>query len=76
MCGSEGYTEFLNEMWSRKIMQWQTIEGCYQMQSENRSNNSVKERSANIIAFGCTDHTTGLGVAALALNLRYVKQTH
>ncbi|RZC37687.1 uncharacterized protein BDFB_005972 [Asbolus verrucosus] len=66
LCGLEGYAEFLNENWKDEILSWQTPFGCYK--SEDQSD---FKRSSNVISFGCTDHATGLGAAALALNLRF-----
>lgn len=70
----EGFSEFFQNEWTTSITSWQTQEGCYK---ENKTqidgtSNVVNSRSANVITFGCTDHATGLGVAALAVNLRYI----
>lgn len=67
MCGSEGFLEFMNSKWRNKIITWGSDYGCYRPESDTFS-----KRSANYVKFGCTDHATGLGAAALALNLRYV----
>lgn len=67
----QGFEEFLIHKWRRKIVEWLKSEGCYESDAEDLEEN-YKKRSANILKFGCTDHTTGLGLAALALNLRYL----
>lgn len=66
-CGSEGYLEFLNSKWMNEIVSWGSTKGCYSPEDDR-----VSRRSANYVEFGCTDHATGLGAAALGLNLRYI----
>ncbi|XP_068914797.1 UPF0764 protein C16orf89 homolog [Tenebrio molitor] len=70
LCGIEGFSEFLGEKWRNEVVSWQTEFGCY-----GRGGGSVDKRSTNVIAYGCSDHTTGLGAAALALHLRFALQT-
>lgn len=70
LCGLEGVSEFLIAKWQEEIVRWQTPQGCYQPHV-NLIRKYVCKRTSNFVAFGCTDHTTGLGVAALSLSLRY-----
>ncbi|KAJ8923299.1 hypothetical protein NQ315_001857 [Exocentrus adspersus] len=67
LCGMEGYAEFFNTKWINSIMHWQDPHGCYESIGHNLS-----KRTSFAVDFGCSDHTTGLGAAALALHLRYV----
>lgn len=66
LCGLEGYEEFLTNEFQSYVTEWKSRYGCYYPDYKN-----VTKRTANRIDFGCTDHATGLGVAVLALNLRY-----
>lgn len=66
LCGMGGIEEFLNKKWFYKILQWQKPHGCYQSIAKHNS-----KRTSNIIDFGCSDHSTGLGAATVALYLRY-----
>lgn len=67
LCGMEGYAEFLNTNWLKHIMQWQNPHGCYESVRHN-----ITRRTSFQVDFGCSDHTTGLAAAALALHLRYL----
>lgn len=62
----EGIEEFLKEKWLIKILEWQNPHGCYESIAKVKS-----KRTSNIIDFGCSDHSTGLGAAAISLYLRY-----
>ncbi|KAK9703246.1 protein of unknown function (DUF4735) [Popillia japonica] len=73
LCGMEGFSEFMSSSWRRKIRNWQTGHGCYTPEDKNLD--PLKKRTTNIIEFGCADHTTGLALAALSLNLRYIMTT-
>ncbi|XP_022919123.1 UPF0764 protein C16orf89-like [Onthophagus taurus] len=73
LCGMEGYGEFLIERWRSKPIIWQTENGCYKDSLELK--NQKYRRTANVIEFGCIDHTTGLGLATLSLNARYLTYT-
>ncbi|XP_018561138.1 UPF0764 protein C16orf89 homolog [Anoplophora glabripennis] len=66
LCGMEGYAEFLNHKWLKRIIEWQNPHGCYESVKQ-----SVTRRTSFQVDYGCSDHTTGLGAAALALYLRY-----
>ncbi|KYB25964.1 UPF0764 protein C16orf89 [Tribolium castaneum] len=68
-CGLEGHSEFLTTNWRKKILEWQLPVGCFK---SNKDSNF--KRTSNVITYGCTDHTTGLGAAALALHLRFLLQ--
>ncbi|XP_018322615.1 UPF0764 protein C16orf89 [Agrilus planipennis] len=74
-CGMEGFSEFLIPNWRRKILWWQSPQGCYKNRAQPFNNKYLFTRSENNISYGCTDHTTGLGAAALALNLRFLIHT-
>ncbi|KAJ8949340.1 hypothetical protein NQ314_008260 [Rhamnusium bicolor] len=67
LCGMEGYAEFLDGKWLEKIMEWQNLYGCYESLPQN-----ITKRTSFVIDFGCSDHSTGLGAAALALHLRFL----
>lgn len=67
LCGMLGIKEFLNGYWMHKILEWQTPYGCYESLSKMKS-----KRTSNIIDQGCTDHSTGLGAATIALYLRFL----
>lgn len=54
----------------------QEPEGCYKAtenleDSFENISNVRKKRTANIIEFGCIDHTTGLGASTLSAFLNY-----
>ncbi|KAF5287515.1 hypothetical protein FQA39_LY04143 [Lamprigera yunnana] len=66
LCGLEGFSEFLNDRWTRVIIQWMSRRGCYKDVDDK-----LNRRSANHISYGCVDHTTGLAAAALSTILRY-----
>lgn len=68
-CGLEGYEEFLISGFRSLVLKWKSPYGCYKPDYVN-----FTKRTANRIDFGCTDHATGLGAAALALNLKYLLQ--
>lgn len=68
-CGLEGYEEFLTNAFRSLVLKWKSPYGCYKPDYVN-----LAKRTANRIDFGCTDHATGLGAAALALNLKYLLQ--
>ncbi|KAJ3655510.1 hypothetical protein Zmor_014638 [Zophobas morio] len=70
LCGLEGYSDFLSEKWRREVLEWQSPFGCYHSEGGNL------KRSSNVIGFGCTDHSTGLGAAAMAVNLRFLLQEY
>ncbi|XP_017772152.1 PREDICTED: UPF0764 protein C16orf89-like [Nicrophorus vespilloides] len=65
-CGMRGFDEFLNAFVLDKLFAWQNDEGCYRSEGYW---NSIEIRTTNLISYNCTDHSTGLGVAALALHL-------
>ncbi|KAG5895893.1 hypothetical protein JTB14_000507 [Gonioctena quinquepunctata] len=67
LCGMEGYSEFLNGKWLSQILKWQNKHGCYESIARN-----ISKRTSTIIDYGCSDHSTGLGAAALALFYRYL----
>lgn len=65
----EGFEEFLTDHYLKTILTWQTSQGCFK-DTPKSPKNKLQARSANIIAFNCTDHATGLGIAAMSINLR------
>ncbi|KAJ8959046.1 hypothetical protein NQ318_022301 [Aromia moschata] len=67
LCGLEGYAEFLDQRWLNEILSWQNPFGCYESMQRN-----VTKRTTFTIDFGCSDHTTGLAAAVLALHLRFI----
>ncbi|KRT86589.1 hypothetical protein AMK59_583, partial [Oryctes borbonicus] len=73
LCGMEGFEELMSAQWRRKIRNWQTVQGCYTPEDKNLD--STKRRTTNIIEFGCADHTTGLALASLAVNLKYIMRS-
>lgn len=68
-CGLEGYEEFFEKKWLIQILSWQNPHGCYQ--STAQLSPRVK-RTSNVIDYGCSDHTTGLGMATISLYLNYL----
>lgn len=76
LCGYEGFAEFLAPEYVEHVLDAQTAHGCYGIPALQRSG-SVEaarvRRSANLITYGCNDHTTGLGASTLALALRFQK---
>ena len=65
----EGFGEFLTPRWRHLVVEWQEVQGCYKRDDLTEE---INKRNTNTVEFGCADHTTGLGFAALALNLRYL----
>ncbi|XP_074034679.1 UPF0764 protein C16orf89 homolog isoform X2 [Leptinotarsa decemlineata] len=70
LCGMEGYSEFISEEWISEVIRWQNPHGCYESIAKNKS-----KRTSTLIDYGCSDHSTGLGAAALALYYRYFHNT-
>lgn len=75
LCGMEGFEEFFDAEWMDEVLSWQTKEGCHKRGPELTNETFREDRSANYIAFGCTDHTTGLASAVLAIYLKYIFKT-
>ncbi|CAH1116875.1 unnamed protein product [Phaedon cochleariae] len=71
LCGMEGYEEFLNDTWLSELLHWQNPHGCFASIAKDRIRNKTK-RTSTTIDHGCSDHSTGLGAAVLALFLRYL----
>ncbi|CAH0563351.1 unnamed protein product [Brassicogethes aeneus] len=67
LCGQEGFAEILKPHWLSEILTWQQPQGCFKSITSTRMT-----RSSNVIAFGCSDHSTGLGSGVLALYLRFL----
>ncbi|KAK9703243.1 protein of unknown function (DUF4735) [Popillia japonica] len=67
LCGYEGYAEFLKDDFTSHILALQSENGCFKVYPYN----SRSRRETNILEHGCADHTTGLGVSALSIILRY-----
>lgn len=65
----EGFAEFMKKNWAFEILNMQEDEGCYK--ATDKLEEARKKRTANIIEFGCTDHTTGLAASALSAFLNY-----
>lgn len=55
------------------MIQWQHSIGCYGMEVEQTTARAPMKRSSVLMTYGCDSHMTGLGAAALALNLRYLE---
>ncbi|XP_050506332.1 UPF0764 protein C16orf89 homolog [Diabrotica virgifera virgifera] len=68
LCGMEGFAEFLNKPWLETIIKWQNPQGCFESVSKEFQN--IQKRSSHLVDFGCSDHSTGLGAAVLALFLK------
>ncbi|XP_008214331.2 UPF0764 protein C16orf89 homolog [Nasonia vitripennis] len=73
LCGLEGYLDFLNEHYEQLLLDWQHPSGCYSGIGHSVNYNWAKtrvRRSGGFTDFGCVNHATGLGAAALALFIR------
>lgn len=71
LCSIENYydTDFLIHGY-KAMLKWQTKSGCFSILSSTFKN--IKTRSINFVGDTnnyCTDHTTGLGMAAIAAHL-------
>lgn len=65
LCGLCGYAEFLEKHWLLNILAWQHHpSGCYKYYSP-----TIK-RSANRLKDNCSDHMSGLAIAALSQFLK------
>ncbi|XP_057663404.1 UPF0764 protein C16orf89 [Diorhabda carinulata] len=69
LCGIEGYGEFFKEKWLDVMLKWQNSHGCYESIPIYKIRN---KRTSHTINYGCSDHATGLGAAALALYFKYL----
>ncbi|GLV32941.1 uncharacterized protein CBL_08997 [Carabus blaptoides fortunei] len=72
LCGLEGYAEFLHRHARTSILEWQNSVGCYGRTVELLAARERTKRATVLMSHGCDSHMTGLGIAALALNLRYL----
>lgn len=73
LCGMEGFTEFLQKPARASMIQWQHSVGCYGSTVQQKPAREPTKRSSVLMTYGCDSHMTGLGAAALALNLRYLE---
>ncbi|KAJ8923028.1 hypothetical protein NQ315_001576, partial [Exocentrus adspersus] len=71
LCGYEGYTEFFKTKWLVYILKSQRETGCFPPFLGDRFKSRIK-RNTNVLPDGCADHTTGLGVAVLALYYNFI----
>lgn len=69
MCGSEGFGEFFDDAFLFEVLKSQKPVGCFSNRDTDISRR--KKREFNLLAHGCNDHTTGLGISTVALSLRY-----
>lgn len=78
LCGLNGYTIFLEENWIGEIVSWQNRStGCYEYydvvadehQHEDHQRQRRRCRKRNVLQLDdkCSDHMSGLAVAALGL---------
>ncbi|GJQ73453.1 putative UPF0764 protein C16orf89 homolog [Trypoxylus dichotomus] len=67
LCGYEGFIEVLTDPFIEHILSLQAKSGCFKLNQEN----TREKRESNLLDHGCADHTTGLGVSALSVILRY-----
>ncbi|KAJ8935098.1 hypothetical protein NQ314_012994 [Rhamnusium bicolor] len=71
LCGYEGYADFLKNKWLFYILKTQRPTGCFPAILKDNLKTRIK-RNTNILEDGCADHTTGLGVAVLALHYNFI----
>lgn len=71
LCGLNGFMAFLDDRTILDILSWQRLDiGCYEYfeGTLDASKNDLRhKRSANILTNNCSDHMTGLAMAAFAL---------
>ncbi|KAF2904625.1 hypothetical protein ILUMI_01563 [Ignelater luminosus] len=75
LCGYEGFMEFMTRRWMEHVLSIQTNDGCFGIflkRGFRKIELRRKKREANLMKFGCLDHTTGLGAAVLSLFLRFL----
>lgn len=71
----------MNKRWLMEILKMQEVQGCYRA-TRNLEENvedmlmARRKRTANVIEFGCMDHTTGLAASALSAFLNYYCMTN
>lgn len=71
LCGYEGFTEFIRNNWLFYILKSQHLSGCFTDNLTDPLKSRIK-RDFVYLGNGCNDHTTGLGVAVLALYYNYL----
>lgn len=77
LCGYEGFMEFMPRKWMEHVLSIQTNDGCFGIflkQNSQKNELRRKKREANLMKYGCLDHTTGLGAAVLSLFLRLLDE--
>lgn len=71
LCGMNGFMVFLNDRAIHDILSWQRLDiGCYEYfdGTLDEPQNALRhKRSANMLSGNCSDHMTGLAMAAFAL---------
>lgn len=72
LCGYEGFTEFIRNDWLFYILKSQHLSGCFTDNLTDSLKSRIKKRNFVYFGDGCNDHTTGLGVAVLALYYNYL----
>ncbi|XP_014227908.2 UPF0764 protein C16orf89 homolog [Trichogramma pretiosum] len=73
LCGMEGYLNFLGRHYEQLLLDWQHPSGCYsgvKYSLDATLKRRYYRRSGSFVDYGCVNHATGLGAAALALMIR------
>lgn len=78
LCGLNGFAVFLEENVINEIISWQSLDtGCYEYYDGSldiQSANIKQKRSAIHLSGNCSDHMTGLAIAAFGLFAKVANQ--
>ncbi|XP_046389438.1 UPF0764 protein C16orf89 homolog isoform X2 [Ischnura elegans] len=75
LCGVVNFSEFAEPAWLRSVLSWQRPSGCYGNSKEIASaqvSRSIAKRSESVMDYGCLSHASGVALASLATNIRFI----